>query len=406
MKNLISNRVNMINTTITFCDANTSATAGIPGFAPVLAVVKGKIVLVNSLNQIGEGTTTGVTTDTKLIRKTMTDIALKCANATLAYANSVNNNTLKALVDYNENKLNRLKKEEVDDVCQTIHDATDTNIVAAGPFGVTPTDVTDLQTAIDVYRTATQNPRNAIISRSQAKKQVKDMVKDVIENFLSGQMDKMVNTLKVTNNNFWSGYDQAREIIDLGSTTAKVRGTVKDENDVPLKNVKFTIYETGTLNVVKEVSTDIKGVFNAAKLPAGDFDFRWELQGYKTEREVNVHISAGKELKRKVVMDALIVREGDLSANAITNIDITDVDGQNINSVTVYVTGSAMKFYASVAPNDAPGVVFLEVASGQTLVKTADEFATATGIGGSNNFLNVQNSGGGQGHWRIEIELK
>jgi len=41
----------------------------------------------------------------------MTDLAFKCGNATVAYANSVHNNTLKALVNYTETKLHGMKKE-------------------------------------------------------------------------------------------------------------------------------------------------------------------------------------------------------------------------------------------------------------------------------------------------------
>jgi hypothetical protein len=39
----------------------------------------------------------------------------------------------------------------------------------------------------------------------------------------------------------------------LGSTTAKVRGTVLDENDVPLKDVSFKILKTGTTEEVAKV---------------------------------------------------------------------------------------------------------------------------------------------------------
>ena len=402
-----TNRVNMIDSTTGYCDLNTAATAGIPAFSTTITAIKAKMVLVNGLNQIGAGTSKGVTTDTNLLRKTMSDLAMKCASATLGYANSVHNNTLKALVNFTRSKLDALKKEDVDDVCQGIHDATNTNIVVVTPFGANAGDVTDLQAAIDLYRTGTQNPRQAIIGKSQAIKQAKEMVREVIDDLLIGQLDVMTNTLQFSNKDFWNGYHQAREIIDLGSTSAKVRGTVLDENDVPLKNVLFTILKTGTDVKVTEVATDVKGKFIAAKLLPGDFDFKWELNGYKTVSEMNVHIAAGKELKRKIVMYELIIRYGDLAANAITNIDISGIDGKNIDLITVQVIGSAMKFYGSNTANAAPGVVFLEVAAGQTLVKTANEFGTAAGIGnGSNDYLNVQNSGGGQGHFTLWIELK
>lgn len=401
MKNEDSNRVNMINATITVCDANTAATAGIPSFATVLGSVKSKMVLINSLNQIGEGTTKGVTLDTNVLRKAMTALALKCANATLAYANSTNNNTLAALVNFSETKLNALKKEDVDDVCEAIHDATDANIAGASNFGASATDVTDLQAAIVLYRTASQNPRTAIISKSQAKKQVATMVREVIDDLLTAQMDKMVNTLKAANKDFFDTYKQGREILNIGTTSAKIRGTVLDEDDVPLKGVIFTITETDV--EVAKTKTDNKGKYGASKLPLGTFDFKWELGGYKTVTEAEVKITAGKELRRKIVMEAAVVHEGDLSNGSIANINISDV-GDDVLKVIVEAKSSTMRFYATNNPSNAPGGVFLDVPAGQTISKTANEFVAAVGFGNGNSFLNVQNIGGNEGSWKITFE--
>lgn len=407
MKTKNSNRVNMINSTIGYSDANTAATAGIPSYATVLAQVKSKMVLINSLNQIGDGSTKGVTLDTNALRKEMTTLALKCANATLAFANSTHNNTLAALVNYSESQLNRTKKEDIDDVCQAIHDATDSNIADASNFGVTPTDVTDLQAAIDLYRIASQNPRQAIISKSQAKKQVTNMIREVIDELLVAQLDKMVNTLKATNKVFYDGFKQAREILDLGTTTAKVRGTVLDEEDVPLRGVIFSILDTGTEDEVARAKTDIKGKFNASKLPAGLFDFKWELKGYKTVLETEVKISNGKELKRKVVMEREVVIEGNVAAGSIVNIDAGGGDDKVTmqTKVTVTVTGSTLRFYASDSPSGAPGMKFIDVQAGQTISKTVGEIASLIGADDVNQFVNVQNVGGGNGHYRIVLNL-
>ncbi len=404
MKNENSNRVNMINANIIFCDVNTTATSGIPAFAIALAAVKGKMVLINSFNQIGEGTTKGVTLDTNALRKQMTTLALKCANATLAFANSTNNNTLAALVNFSETKLNGLKKEEVDDVCQAIHDATDANIAGATNFGAAATDVTDLQASIDLYRVASQNPRQAIISKSQAKKQVGNMLREVIDDLLIKQMDKMVNTLKAANINFWTAYRQSREIIDLGTTTAKVRGVVLDVEDVPLKNVSFIILKTGTSEEVSKVFTDNKGKFNASKLAAGDFDFKFELSGYVTENETNVHISAGKELKRKIVMakgGGSIVREGDVPSPGTINVPVFGIEPTPATTVTIEVN-NPLRIFGSNSPSGVPGPgdIFWDVPSG-VVTKSIVEFAALTGIGDSKQFLNLQNIGMTSVHYKI-----
>ena len=304
MKKDVSNRVNMINAVITYCDANTAATAAIMLFATVLAAVKAKMVLVNSYGQIADGTTTGVTLDTNALRKTMCDMALKCANATLAFANATDNHTLAALVNVSERKLKNLKKEEVDDVCEAIHDATSAHLADVMGYGLSAPDVADLQSAIGLYRTASQNPRQAIVTKSQAKKKVSELVKEIVDDLLVGQLDKMANTLKVSNADFVSGYKQSREVINLGSTFAKIRGTVLDGEDVPLKQVRFVVTDPATSQVVAETLTDNKGKYGVSKLPMGTFDLRWEKTGYGTVVETGVKVSAGKEINRKVVMEA------------------------------------------------------------------------------------------------------
>ena len=397
----------MINSNITYSDANAAATAGIPSFGTVLGSVKSKMVLINSLNQIAEGTTKGVTLDTKAIRKEMSALALKCANATLAFANSTSNNTLAALVNFSETKLNALKKEDVDDVCQAIHDATDANFAGASNFGVVASDVTDLQAAIDLYRTASQNPRQAIISKSQAKKQVSTMVREVIDDLLVKQLDKMANTLKLTNKNFVDGFKQSREILDLGTTTAKVRGTVRDDEDVPLKSVIFSILDSGTEDVIKSVKSDNKGIFNASKLKAGLFDFKWELNGYKPVIETEVKISNGKELKRKVVMvkgGKVAVIEGDVVMGMISNINVEGINGTSKTDITIEVSGSPLRFFSSTVPGGTPGGSFLDVQAGQSITKTAEEFISLLGLNDTNKFLNVQNIGAMNGHYKITID--
>ncbi len=302
MKHRDINRSNMVNTVIGFCDNHSTDTSGIPAFAGTLAAIKAKMVLVNSLNQIGSGDTKGVTADTNLLRQTMTNLVLKCGNATLAFANSQHNNTLAALVNFTENKLKKLKKEEVDDVCQGMKDATAANLAGAMNYGVSASDVSDLQAAIDLYRQRTQNPRQAIISRSQAKKQVSAMVREVIDFLLEQQLDMMVNTLTISNSRFCFGYKLAREIIDLGTVHTKAKGDVRDVNDVPLAGVMFSVFETGTHKLIAKVQTNKKGRYSVTKLPNVNFDFRWELEGYETVSEGNVHIKLGRVRQRKVVM--------------------------------------------------------------------------------------------------------
>jgi len=302
MDNRDSNRVNMIRVTLQYCTNNSSATSGIQAFAPVLATATGKLLLIDQLDQVAMGTTAGVTLDTTNLRKVMTDLALKCAGAVIAYATSVNNNTLKAKVNFTESDLKRMKKEEVDDICQTIHDVTNANIGNAQNYGITASDVSDLQTAINLYRTSVQNPRQAIISKNDSKKQIKELINEIIKNIFKSQMDKMVNTLKSSNPNFVNKYFESRKIIDLGKTTGKLRGTTTDGGKKKLANVQIILRITAEKPIAHQTLSDTEGVFSIANIKPGNYDIEVFKSGFQTITEKNIRFGPGKELQRKYVM--------------------------------------------------------------------------------------------------------
>ena len=302
MDNLDSNHMNMIRTTKDYCVDHAAATAAIAQYAITVTSVRNKITLIDALNIIASGTTTGVTIDTNLLRATMSDLAVKCASATFAYASSVNNNTLKAQVKFTRSQLDGFKKDDVDDICQGIHDVANTNLAVVTPFGIALLDVTDLQTAINLYAAGMQGPRQKRISISSAKDQIKTNIAETINILLDEQLDKMTDTLKLSNTVYYNEYYLAREIIDLGSTTGKVRGTVTDDDDNTLNGVLFTIRKAGLPDIVGQSTSANGGKFGVSNLPADDYDFTWELTGFQAQTENNVHLSAGKELKRVIKM--------------------------------------------------------------------------------------------------------
>lgn len=302
-----TNRVNMIRTTNKYCDDNVLATEGIGAFAGVLATAKNKGVLIDSMNMVSISTSEGVTLDTELLGTTMINIAFKCASATFAWASSEKKNAVMAKVDYPRSKFDQLSKEDLDDACQSIHDETETNIAEVAFWGADATDVTDLQTAIDLFRQSMQDPRQFIIDRKDANRQIKQLIREIIDNQYKQQMDKMVNTLRYTNEEFYEKYYGAREIIDLGSTSTKIRGTVTDEAGMPLQGVAFILRLTGETEIAYEDSTNEDGEFNIAEVKPENYDIEASLAGYQSHTETDVHFSPGAELSRSIALQPEII---------------------------------------------------------------------------------------------------
>jgi hypothetical protein len=403
MEKVISNRVNMIRATLTHCTNNPAATAGIPQFATAKATADTKLVLIDSLNMIASGTSKGVTLDTNLLRKAMTDIAYKCGRALNAYAVTNNNNTLKLKVDYKLTDFKEMKKDEVDDVCEVIQTEANNNIAAAGGFGYDAADVTDLLTAIGLYRTGMQNPRQAIISKSQAILQIKSISRNIIDISFKEIMDSMVETLRVSNPNFVSSYTQAREIIDIGSTTAKVRGIICNENGTYLVGAKFFLTLTGQNQKEYETTASAGGKYGIAGLAANDYDLYWQHPFYQQKVETNVHISAGKEIKRNVTLLNIPPITGTINPGQIINIfnnsnpawtpGITvkvrnTTNGTGINSISYYLANN---------PTDG-----FTGQNGTTLTPSQEETHTITAAE-YKPCLNIQNQSPNPGTYEITI---
>lgn len=229
MNNVSKNQVNAIRATIQFCVNHADATKGIPAFAVALQTASNKLLLIDQLDQLASATTKGVTLDTNALRLSMELQAFKCASAIIAYATSVKNNTLKASVNFTKAKMEKMRKDEVDDTCQTIIEASQKYFDNVKNFGIDENDVNDLKTTISLYRTSVQNPRQAIIARADANKQIKELIREILETIFKGVMDAMVRTLEKLNPSFVTQYFFAREILDLGKGSQTIAVALKPE---------------------------------------------------------------------------------------------------------------------------------------------------------------------------------
>ncbi len=294
----------MIRTVADFCTANTASTSGITAFAGVLTTVKNKMILIDSLDAIVKSTTTGVTLDTNQLRAAMTSMALRASNAVIAFASPAHNNTLIAQVNYSPTELKHMAKDEVDDVCDAIHTAMHTNILSLAAYGITPADDTDLATAISLYRLSMSDPRQVIISKKDAGVQIKTLIKETTSELFKQQMDRMVNTLIGSDDNFVSQYYSAREVLNLGHTFTKFRGTAKDVDGNALQGAtaKLTSLTDATL-IYTSVSNNL-GFFTNVVVKPGDYIVQYDCPG-KVSQVVNpLHFSPGSETIHHIVFVA------------------------------------------------------------------------------------------------------
>ena len=346
-----TNRDNMIRATILFCIENSSPTSTINAFGPALLAAQNKVTLIDQLDQIAMGKSKGVTLDTIGIRNAMSSVALKCANAVYGYASATKNNTLKALVDYKPSVLDHLPKEKVDDACQTIRETADANMLNAQNYGITASDTSDLQTAIDLYRMSIQSPRQFIITRSNANKQIGKLIREVIDDLFDGQMDSMVRTLISTNPEHVDKYFLARKIIQLGTTTGKIRGTVSDSDKKPLLGVLISLRLTGDVTIVAYTKTDSEGYFKIDNIKPGNYDIEVTLSGFVTITETDIRFGPGKELRRRYTLLKGAAPHADSDKLATVSGKISDAHGVALAGVTCILINET-KTYTVITGED------------------------------------------------------
>jgi hypothetical protein len=98
------------------------------------------------------------------------------------------------------------------------------------------------------------------------------------------------------------------------------------------------------------------------------------------------------------------VEEGQFGPGEIDNVDVSDVNG-GVTKVIVEAFDTSIQVYGSSAPNGGPNGNVLGLGAGQVVTMTPDEFTNATSfMQNGNTYLNVQNTGGTNGGWRIRFE--
>lgn len=363
MKNTVSNLVNMIRAVILYCTTNTLLSAS-AFFLAARNAASAKLVIIDGLNQIAVGTTTGVTLNTNAIKKAMIDIAYKCASGLKAFTFSpscTNPEVLLAKVNYTPTDLERIKKDDIDDICETISIEANANIANSADLLYDASDVTALNAAIALYRTAMQNPRQAIITKSQANKQITEISRSVVDIQFKGIMDNLVNTQRTIDPNYVSGYYQSREIIDLGSTHAKIRGTVQNPTQMVLSGVSVFITPVGQPTVILQTTTDNTGKFTLNQIPAAAYDLHIEYtEGYINQLESNLQITPGKEIKRKITLPfqtiytlEIPVGEFRVALSPATPVWRPGIS-LNFKNLNPTITPSSASGYTSYSPTD-PG---------------------------------------------------
>lgn len=203
-------------------DANTTIITAVPAFLAAFNKLAGFNAEI--LADVGgqETARTGVSKDKQTGKIYLTEVALKVANPTRAYATQIKNNTLRDEVDYAFTELSRLRDDQIAPRCQIIHDRAAANLAALAEYGVTAEKLEALQTAIDNFSAEVPKPRAARAARSVKTANLSDLFRQSKE--VLTVMDDLTDIFKDDHPDFVAKYNKLREIDKPPSRPRKPKG--------------------------------------------------------------------------------------------------------------------------------------------------------------------------------------
>ncbi len=273
--------------------ASATTMAQIPKFGEHATAFDGNVTQLQTTREEQELDGRGLTVNKQVLKIALIAEAMDAANKLKAFALNTDDAVLAAEVGYSESALVKSADTVLRDKCQVIHSRAVVHAAALVDYGITATDITDLQTAITAYQVAIPKPRLAIT----VKKQVTDQLDQLFDasDALLNKLDVLAEIVKNTDPVFYQQYNNARKVTGPGYRKLPVMGLVKDAGTLlPLSGVTITVEET---NLKRK--TTAKGYFQLKSLAEGMYVFTFYKNGYQAHT-LPVAITKGERVNLEV----------------------------------------------------------------------------------------------------------
>jgi len=298
------NRLNAAKTTVAYCEATAAETASNTLFAPKVAVIKGKILVVEGFIQLSGTPISGVTLNVKAIRANAIENVLPLASAVFAYAAALTppDQDLMAQAKITKSGLEDASKEICFNEAQRIVTLANANAANILPLGITALMLTDAAAAVTLYGNVINSSRAAQISKASAGEQAEATLASIMNIDLLLHLDPMANIFRFTKNVWWKAYKASREIIDLGTTFTKLRATTNNEEGEPIKGAIVSLIQNDEIKYTKK--TDAEGKVSIVKIKPGNYNIKVECKGFITQTEVDAHFPPGAEKNHPFILQS------------------------------------------------------------------------------------------------------
>jgi len=206
------NRFNMIDSVLLYMSNNSANYAGNAAIVSLLITLTLFRDNIQAFATVKAGTSKGATTDKKLAKRLIAYRASEICGPAVAYAVSINDNTLKARVDFSFSDIYSLRDENVPPRVLGIIQAL-TVLAAVPASGILVADVTELTNLLAAYEVASDQPWAIIVQKKTAGLSLRTEMSGAL-GLLKDQLDNQMLRYRTSDPGFYNGYLAARVIVD------------------------------------------------------------------------------------------------------------------------------------------------------------------------------------------------
>jgi hypothetical protein len=161
---------------------------------------------------------TGVTSDKQRLRGEMAEAVMPVVGALKALAAVTSNGDLAAQADLTRSDFMRGRDTIVAGQADAVYVLASNHSTELANYGITSAEQTVLYDATQAFRDAISKPREVIAASAAATEQLVGAFATA-DDLLKGQLDNLVEIFRASQPTFYLQYQNAREIVDSGSSS-------------------------------------------------------------------------------------------------------------------------------------------------------------------------------------------
>lgn len=257
MDNTQFNQLNMFRAVAKHAANNQAITDTIVAFKNGIIALNTKITAIQTTSGEQDLAISGVTENKNQLKEALVQSTFSHISPTKAYALSINNTTLKAQMNLSETDIRRLNDDQIGQNAQTLLGIVNNLVGVLGDYGITNATINSWQQDINNYLNTALDPRIAIMHRASLTEELVTLFKEA-NTILKETLDPISVSFQANNKPYLSAYKKARNIIDLGKGSTRIKGkiTMLTADGEAAFNIKVKINEQNIESI-----SDVEGLF-------------------------------------------------------------------------------------------------------------------------------------------------